>query len=66
MQEPAISHTWKRAASITGVSTRTLRRRIAVGELKARRMGGLIIIEDRELVRFIQNCPDAKPLAKTA
>ncbi len=66
MQETAISYNLKSAARATGISSRTLRRRIAAGELRARRVGTLLIIDAKEIERFLGACPEARPLAKTA
>jgi len=63
MQETAISYNLKSAARATGISVRTLRRRIAAGELTARRVGTLIIIDAKDLARFFDNCPIVCPAA---
>jgi len=66
MQGTAISYNLKTAAAATGLSTRTLRRRIAARELKARRVGTILIIDTKELERFLHSCPEARPLSSNA
>jgi excisionase family DNA binding protein len=66
MQETAIAYNLKSAARATGISARTLRRRIAEGQLRARRVGGLLIIEVKELERFIERAPDARAVETSA
>lgn len=66
MQDTAISYNLKSAAHATGISARTLRRRISEGRLKARRVDGLLIIEVKELERFIEQAPDARAFETNA
>ena len=58
---PRISYSLRQAAQATGVSTRTLRRCIASGDLRAFKLRKMVVIDARELERFIGACPDARP-----
>jgi len=59
---PAASRTWRSVefgASYLDVSTRTIRRKIANGELRAYRVGGLIRIDQADLDALIRPIPTA-------
>jgi excisionase family DNA binding protein len=44
----------KEAAAMLSISTKTVERMIACGQLKARRVGKRVLIQRAELVRFSQ------------